>query len=80
MFQGLHSTGKSRENGEGGGWRSSVRENTGNLEICQDAGKTQGILIAQFVNLLILKIDNIAIFAAFFPFKLNVPVKSVTYK
>ena len=48
-----------------------VRENTGNLEIlskhrefCLNTGKTQGILLAQVVNVLILKVKDIAIVAA----------------
>ena len=39
-------------------------QNTGNLKICQNTGKTQGILLAQVVNALILKVKDIAIFAA----------------
>ena len=49
----------------------SVRENTGNLEMlskhrefCLNTGKTQGILLAQVVNVLILKVKDIAIVAA----------------
>ena len=52
-----------------------VRENTGNLEIlskhrefCLNTGKTQGILLAQVVNVLILKVKDIAIVAAKYPF------------
>ena len=48
-----------------------VRENTGNLEIlskhrefCLNTGKTQGILLAQVVNVLILKVKDIAIVPA----------------
>ena len=48
-----------------------VRENKGNLEIlskhrefCQNTRKTQGIFFAQVVNALILKVKDIAIFAA----------------
>ena len=33
-------------------------------EFCQNTGKTQGILLAQVVNALILKVKDIAIFAA----------------
>ena len=64
-----------------------VRENTGNLEIlskhgefCLNTGKTQGILLAQVVNVLILKVTDIAIVAAkktIFFHKLNRPAKSV---
>ena len=48
-----------------------VRENTGNLnflskhrEFCLNSGKTQGILLAQVVNVLILKVKDIVIVAA----------------
>ena len=47
-----------------------VRENTGYLEMskhrefCQNAGKTQQFYFAQVVNALILKVKDIAIFAA----------------
>ena len=48
-----------------------VRENTGNLEILTKHGilskhreKTQGILLVQVVNVLILKVKDIAIVAA----------------
>ena len=47
------------------------RENTGSFEIlskhrefCLNTGKTQGILLAQVVNILILKVKDIAIVAA----------------
>ena len=47
----------------------------------QNTGKTQGILLAQVVNALILKVKDIAIFAAkkihFFPQKLDRSAKSV---
>ena len=40
-------------------------------EFCQNTGETQGILLAQVVNVLILKVKDIAIVAAkksfFFP-------------
>ena len=50
-----------------------VRENTGIEGIwkfCQNTGKTQGLLLAQVVNILILKVKDIVIVAAkihFFP-------------
>ena len=59
--------------GKQGKWpkKFPVRENTGNLEImskhrefCQNTGKTQGILLPQVVNVLILKVKDIAIVAA----------------
>ena len=48
-----------------GKWQKKihVRENTGNLEICQNTGKTQGIWFAQVVNSLMTKVKDIAIFA-----------------
>ena len=64
-----------------------IRENTGNLEIlskhrefCLNTGKTQGILLAQVVNVLILKVKDIAIVAAkisIFVQKLDRSAKSV---
>ena len=59
--------------GKQGKWQNKipVRENTGNLEIlskhrelCLNTGKTQGILLAQVVNVLILKVKDIVIVAA----------------
>ena len=59
--------------GKQGKWpkRIPLRENTGNLEIlskhrefCLNTGKTQGILLAQVVNVLILKVKDTAIVAA----------------
>ena len=51
--------------------KKPVRKNTGNLEslskhreLCLNTGKTQGILLAQVVNVLILKVKDIAIVAA----------------
>ena len=66
-----------------------VRETTGNLEIWskhrefgQNTGKTQGILLAQVVNVPILKVKDIAIVAAkksiFFQ-KLDRSAKSVLF-
>ena len=57
-----------RENRENGPKRFPVRENTGTLDFFS---KTQGILCAQVVNSLILKIKDIAIFAAIFVLKGN---------
>ena len=52
-----------RENGK---WpkRISVRENPGNLEICAKTQGKQGILFAQVVNSLILKVKDISKFVA----------------
>ena len=59
--------------GKQGKWpkKISVRENTGNLEMLskhtENTGnfvKAQGILLAQVVNVLILKVKDIAIVAA----------------
>ena len=65
--QGTHGTGKTGKMAK----IFPVRENTGNLEIlskhrefCLNTGKTQGILLPQVVNVLILKVKNIAIVAA----------------
>ena len=38
------------------------------MKICQNTGKTQGILIAQVIHSLILKIKDISLFAANFFF------------
>ena len=63
----------STAQGKQGKWpkKFPVRENTGNLgilskhrEFGQNTGKTQGILFAQVVNTLIVKVKDIAIFAA----------------
>ena len=69
---------ENRENRENGPKKFPVRESTGNLEILSkrrefslNTWKTQGILLAQVVNVLILKVKDIAIVAAkqsmFFP-------------
>ena len=75
--------------GKQGKWpkKIPVRENTGNLEIlskhreyCLNTGKTQRILLAQVVNVLIPKVKDIAIVAAkksFFFEKLDRSAKSV---
>ena len=50
------------------------RQNTGNLEILPPKkGKTQGLLFAQVVNSLILKVKDISIFAL----KISKSAKSV---
>ena len=53
-MQGTHGTGKMAK-------KFPVRENAGNLEILP---QTQGIWFAQVVNSLMLKVMDIAIFAA----------------
>ena len=59
--------------GKQGKWPNKfpVRETQGIWKFCLDTGKTQGILLAQVVNVLILKVKDIAIAAAkkthFFP-------------
>ena len=75
--------------GKQGKWpkKIPVRENTGNLEMlskhrefCLNTGKIQGILLAQVVNVLSLKVKDIAKVAAkksFFFEKLNRSAKSV---
>ena len=64
---------RHRENRGQGKWpkKIPVRENTGNLEMlskhrefCLNTGKTQGILLAQVINVLILKVKDIAKVAA----------------
>ena len=68
--------------------KKSLAGKTGNLEIlskhrefCLNTGKTQGILLGQVVNVLILKVKDIAIVAAkkilFSPLKLDRSAKSV---
>ena len=66
LYQGTHGTGKTGKMAK----KFPVRENTGNLEIlskhrecCLNTGKTQGILLGQVVNVLILKVKDIAIVA-----------------
>ena len=54
MVQGPHCTGKT------------VRGNTGNLEILPNTWKIQGDLFAQVVDSVLLKIQDITIFAAYF--------------
>ena len=66
-----------RENRENVKKKISVKENTGNLDILPkhrefslNTGKTQGILLAQVVNVLILKVKDNVIVApkkSFFP-------------
>ena len=82
--QGTHGTGKT---GKMATTKIPVRENTGNCEIlskhrefCLNTGKTQGILLAQVVNVLVLKVKDIAIVArkkSMFSQKLDRSAKSV---
>ena len=77
FIQCTHGTGKTGKTGKMAK-RIPVRENTRNLEIlskhrefCQNTGIKQGILLAQVVNVLILKVKDIVIVAEkkilFFP-------------
>ena len=61
VLQGTHGTGKTRKMAK----KKPVRKNTGNLEtlskhreFCINTGKTQGILLAEVVNVLILKVNR----------------------
>ena len=82
--QSTHGTGKT---GKMATKKIPVRENTGNLEILskhrKNTGnfvKTQGILLAQVVNVLIEKVNDFAIVVAkklFFFQKLDRSAKSV---
>ena len=84
------SDGVPTAQGKQGKWpkKIPVRENTGNLEMlskhrefCLNTGKTQGFLLAQVVNVLILKVKDFGIVAAkkihFFTQKLDRSAKSV---
>ena len=72
MVKTIPCQGKHREFG------NFVKTQGKHREFCQNTGKTQGILLAQVVNALILKVKDIAIFAAiFFLQKLNRSAKSV---
>ena len=69
--QGPHSTGKTgkmaKENlcqGKHRGFGNFVKTQGKHREFCLNTGKTQGILLAQVVNVLILKVKDIAIVAA----------------
>ena len=55
---------RHRENRENGNNKIPVRENTGNLEILPKHKENTGIWFAQVVNSLVLKVRDIAIFAA----------------
>ena len=56
--QGTHSTGKTGEMAQ------KIPCQGKNREICQNTGKTQGILFAQVENSLILQVKDTVIFAA----------------
>ena len=67
LIQGTHGTGKTGKMAK----NNPCQGNTGNLEMlskhrefCLNTVKTQGILLAQVVNVLILKVKDIAIVAA----------------
>ena len=78
----MHNSGypRHRENRENNKKKSLSGKTQGIWKFCQNTGKTQGILFGQVAYSLILKVKNIAIFAAkisiFFQ-KLNRPGKSV---
>ena len=59
-LQGPHSTGKT---GKMAKKKSLSGKTQGIWKFCQNTGKTQGILFAQVVNSLILKVKDTAIFA-----------------
>ena len=69
--QVTHGTGKTGKTGNMAKKKSLSGKTQGSWKFCQNTGKTQGILFAQVVNSLILKVWDIAIFAAeisiFFP-------------
>ena len=54
---------RHRENRENGKKKSLSWKRQGIWKFCQNTGKTQGILLAQVVSSLILKVKDIAIFA-----------------
>ena len=54
---------ENRENRENGKKKSLSGKTQGIWKLCQNTGKTQGILFAQVVNSLILKVKDITIFA-----------------
>ena len=71
LLQGTHGTGKTGKTAKKIPCQEKHRE-FGNFvktqgkhsECCLNTGKTQGILLAQVVNVLILKVKDIAIVAA----------------
>ena len=58
MAKKIPCQGKHRE------FRNFVKTQGKHREFCLNTGKTQGILLAQVVNVLILKVKDIAIVAA----------------
>ena len=82
--QGTHSTGKMAKKipcqGKHREFGNFVKTQGKHREFCLNTGKTQGILLAQVVNVLILKVKEIAIVAAkktIFLQKLDRSAKSV---
>ena len=59
VLQGTHDTGKTGKMTP----KKTVRENTGNLEILTNTGKTRRIWFPEVVNTLILNLKSISIFA-----------------
>ena len=74
MLQGTHGTGKTGKTGENGQkipcqgkhreFGNFVKTQGKHREFYLNTGKTQGFFLAQVVNVLILKVKDIAIFAA----------------
>ena len=74
-LQGTHGTGKTGKmankiscQGKHREFENFVKTQGKHREFCQNTGKTQEILLAHIVNALILKVKDIAIFAAKNPF------------
>ena len=71
ILQGTHGTGKTGKmakqipcQGKHRDFGKFVKTQGKHGEFCQKTGKTQGILLGQVVNVLILKVKDIAIVAA----------------
>ena len=64
FLQGTHGTGKTGKTGKMAKKNSLSEKTQGIWKFCQKTGKTRGILFAQVVNSLILKVKDTAIFAA----------------
>ena len=61
IIQGTHGTGKT---GKMATKKNLSGKTQGIWKRCQNTGQTQGILLAQVVNVLIIKVKDIAIVAA----------------
>ena len=75
VLQGTHGTVKTGKTGKMAKKNSLSGKTQGIWKFCQNTGKTQGILFAQVVNSLILKVKETVIFAAK---KLDRSAKSVS--